>query len=99
MHNDLRVQGFSSSDRELRREIFLRIYRDPMFERWADMPDPPIRVFVEKGRVTLAGSVVSAVEKHVAGDIARGTLAFSVNNQVIVESERPSEDRKKDDAS
>jgi hyperosmotically inducible periplasmic protein len=99
VHNDLRVQGFSNSDRELRREVFLRIYRDPMFERWADLPDPPVRVFVDKGRVTLAGSVGSAVEKQVAGDIARGTLAFSVNNQVVVESERPSEDRKKDDAS
>ncbi len=99
VHNDLRVQGFSSGDRELLREIFLRIYRDPMFERWANTPDPPVRVFVEKGRVTLAGTVGSAVEKQVAGNIARGTLAFSVNNQVVVDSERPSEDRKKDDAS
>jgi len=99
VHNDLRVQGFSSGDRDLRREIFLRIYGDPMFERWASTPDPPVRVFVEKGRVTLAGTVGSAVEKQVAGHIARGTLAFSVNNQVVVESDRPSEGRKKDDAS
>jgi osmotically-inducible protein OsmY len=99
VHNDLRVQGFSSGDLNLRSEIFLRIYRDPMFERWANMPDPPVRVFVEKGRVTLAGTVGSAVEKQVAGHIARGTLAFSVNNQVVVEREQPSEDRKKDDAS
>jgi osmotically-inducible protein OsmY len=99
VHNDLRVQGFSTGDERLRREIFLRIYRDPMFERWANMPDPPIRVFVEKGRVTLAGTVGSKVEKQVAGHIARGTLAFSVNNQVVVENERPSEDRRKDDAS
>jgi osmotically-inducible protein OsmY len=99
VHNDLRVQGFSSGDERLRREIFLKIYRDPMFERWASMPDPPVRVFVEKGRVTLAGTVGSAVEKQTVGHIARGTLAFSVNNQVVVEGERPSEDRKKQDAS
>ena len=40
VHNDLRVQGFSSGDRELLREIFLRIYRDPMFERWASTSRP-----------------------------------------------------------
>ncbi|HEX9094240.1 MAG TPA: BON domain-containing protein [Coriobacteriia bacterium] len=99
VHNDLRVQGFSSGDRRLRSEIHFRIYSDPIFERWAGMPDPPVRVFVEKGRVTLAGTVGSNVEKVTAGAIARGTLAFSVNNQVQVESERPSADRKKDDES
>jgi osmotically-inducible protein OsmY len=99
VHNDLRVQGFSNGDRELRREIFLRIYRDPLFERWANVPDPPVRVFVEKGRVTLAGTVGSAVERQAVGHIARGTLAFSVNNQVMVENEIPAEDRRKNDAS
>jgi len=99
VHNDLRVQGFSTGDQRLLREIHLRIYRDPLFERWANLPDPPVRVFVEKGRVTLAGTVGSNVERVTAGTIARSTLAFSVNNQVLVESDVPSGDRKKDDAS
>jgi osmotically-inducible protein OsmY len=100
VHNDLRVQGFSSGDQRLLREIHGKIYADPIFERWAGRPDPPVRVFVERGRVTLAGTVASNVEKATAGSIASGTLAFTVNNQIVVESEaRRSEDRKKDDPS
>ena len=88
VHNDLRVQGFSSGDVTLRLQLYERIYRDPLFERWAGMPDPPVRVFVNRGRVTLAGLVGSAVEQAAVGMIARGTLAFSVNNQVQVEGDK-----------
>jgi osmotically-inducible protein OsmY len=88
VHNDLRVQGFSSGDVTLRLQLYERIYRDPLFERWAGMPDPPVRVFVNRGRVTLAGLVGSAVEQTAVGMIARGTLAFSVNNQVQIEGDK-----------
>jgi osmotically-inducible protein OsmY len=95
--NDLRVQGFSQGDVRLRLEIHEKIYRDPLFERWADLPDPPVRVYVSKGKVTLAGTVGSEVERVAAGMLARGTLAFAVNNQVQVEGEAArKEDRKKD---
>jgi osmotically-inducible protein OsmY len=95
--NDLRVQGFSQGDVRLRREIHAKIYGDPLFERWRDVPDPPVRVYVNRGRVTLAGTVGSAVEQATAGHIARGTLAFAVDNQVKVEGEDArKEDRKKD---
>jgi osmotically-inducible protein OsmY len=95
--NDLRVQGFSQGDVRLRREIHAKIYGDPLFERWRDLPDPPVRVYVNRGRVTLAGTVGSAVEQAMAGHIARGTLAFAVDNQVKVEGEDArKEDRKKD---
>jgi osmotically-inducible protein OsmY len=97
VRNDLRVQGFSSADVSLRRQIHESIYQDPLFERWRGLPDPPVRVFVERGRVILAGTVGSAVEQQAAGMIARGTLAFVVNNQVRVEGAgSASEDRKKD---
>jgi len=97
VHNDLRVQGFSQGDERLRREIFRKIYTDPLFERWAGLPDPPVRVFVDRGRVTLAGSVGSEVERVAVGMLARGTLAFTVNNQVKIEGEAErEEDRKKD---
>jgi osmotically-inducible protein OsmY len=95
---DLRVQGFANSDVELRLEIFTRIYTDPLFERYSANPiDPPIRVFVDRGRVTLAGTVSSKVEKAMAGHIARSTLAFSVDNRVQVRGEKArEEDRSKD---
>ncbi len=95
--NDLRVQGFSQGDVRLRLEIHTKIYSDPLFERWAGLPDPPVRVYVSKGKVTLAGTVGSEVERVAAGMLARGTLAFAVNNQVQVEGEAArKEDRKKD---
>jgi osmotically-inducible protein OsmY len=98
VHNDLRMQGFSSGDVALRWQVFQSIYRDPLFERYASLPDPPVRVFVDRGRVTLAGTVGSLVEQTAAGMIARGTLAFSVSNQVQVEGDAArKEDRKKED--
>lgn len=97
VHNDLRVQGFSQGDVRLRLEIHGKIYADPLFERWAGLPDPPVRVFVERGRATLVGTVGSTVEQVAAGMIARGTLAFTVNNQVKVEGDDArEEDRKKE---
>jgi osmotically-inducible protein OsmY len=96
VHNDLRLQGFSQGDERLRREIYTRIYGDVMFEQYRNRPDPPVRVFVDRGRVTLAGSVGSQVEQATVGMLARGTLAFTVDNQVQVENAAPAEDRKKD---
>ncbi len=94
--NNLRVQGFSQNDVRLREEINSKIYSDPLFERWRDQPDPPVRVYVNRGRVTLAGTVGSAVEQTAVGLIARGTLAFAVDNQVKVErEEKQKEDSKK----
>jgi osmotically-inducible protein OsmY len=94
--NNLRVQGFSETDVSLRREIHTKIYNDPLFEQWRDRPDPPVRVYVNRGRVTLAGTVGSVVERTAVDLIARGTLAFAVDNQVKVErEERQQEDRKK----
>jgi hypothetical protein len=65
-----------------------------MFERFAHQIDPPVRVFVDRGRVTLVGMVSSRVEQVSVGNIARGTLAFSVTNLVEVESDV---DKKKED--
>jgi osmotically-inducible protein OsmY len=95
--DNLRVQGFSQEDERLRREIYTKIYTDPLFDRWAGFPDPPVRIYVYRGRVVLAGTVGSAVEQAAVGHIARGTLAFSVVNEVQVEGEAArKEDRKKD---
>ncbi len=95
--NDLRVQGFSQGDVRLRREIYAKIYSDPLFERWTGLPDPPVRVFVDRGRVTLAGTVGSEVEQVAVGMLARGTLAFTVNNQVKVEGDGAREEERKKD--
>ena len=68
-----------------------RIYGDERFVQYASWVHPPIRIIVDKGRITLTGLVGSAVEQQLVGHIARGTLAFGVDNQVKLESDvRPS---------
>jgi osmotically-inducible protein OsmY len=97
VHNDLHLQGFAQEDVRLRAEIHRKIYSDGLFERWIGLPNPPVRVYVYRGRVTLAGTVATSLERTTVGLIARGTLAFTVDNQVRIEEEAGrKEDRKKD---
>ena len=58
-----------------------------MSERFASSANPPIHIVVENGNITLTGVVNSRVEKAVLETIARGVLAFRVDNQVQVESD------------
>ena len=94
LKSDISVQPLSSFDDRLRLELVRRIYGDERFVQYASWADPPIRILVDRGRVTLTGFVGSAVEQQVAGQIARGTLAFAVDNQLKLESERNVEPKK-----
>ena len=85
--NQIRVQPVSISDDRLRVQLYRRIYGNGMFQRYASFANPPIRIIVENGNITLTGLVNSRVEKAVLGSIARDTLAFRVDNQVQIESE------------
>ena len=48
-----------TSDREL--ASYARIYNDPMFSQYASWPEPPIRVFVDRGEEIARGQVVAEV--------------------------------------
>jgi len=85
--NQIRVQPVSIFDDRLRVQLYRRIYGNDLFQRYATFANPPIRIIVENGNITLTGIVNSAVEKAVLTSIARGTLAFKVDNLVQVESE------------
>ena len=85
--SEIRVQGVSFFDDRLRRELVYRIYGDERFVQYASWVHPPIRIIVDKGQITLTGVVGSAVEQQLVGHIARGTLAFGVDNQVKLESD------------
>jgi hyperosmotically inducible protein len=86
--NEIRVQPVSIFDDDIRRRLVRAIYGDWRFVQYAHRADPPIRIVVENGRVTLAGVVVSRVEQVLLGHIARqSVLAFDVKNEVQVESE------------
>lgn len=86
--NEIRVQPVSIFDDEIRYRLARAIYGDPRFVQYAHRADPPIRIVVENGRVTLAGVVASRVEQVLLGHIARqSALSFGVTNEVEVESE------------
>ncbi len=85
--NEIVVQPVSFFDDRLRAGLYRSIYGDEMFVRYAQQVNPPIRIIVDRGHVTLTGYVGSAVEQAVLGSIARQSLAFSVDNQVKVDGE------------
>ncbi len=94
IRNELRVAPSSTFDDRLRAELYRRIYGDDLFVRYSSWANPPIRIVVENGKVTLTGVVNDTVEQVKLGMIARGTLAFRVDNLVEVESEQPKEPAK-----
>jgi osmotically-inducible protein OsmY len=94
LDSEIRVQGIGGFDESLRRQLVRQIYGSQNFIQYANWPNPPIRIIVENGKVTLTGYVRSQVEQTLLTHIARQTLAFGVDNQVQVEG-RPVEEPKK----
>jgi osmotically-inducible protein OsmY len=88
IQNEIRVQSVSGFDSRLRWEAARAIYGDSRFSHYATWSNPPIRIVVEQGRITLTGVVSSPVEQAVVGHIARGLMSFGVENRVEVEGER-----------
>lgn len=91
VENEIKVQPTSIFDDRLRLQLVRAIYGDERFVQYAHRADPPIRIVVDRGRVTLYGTVASKVEQAVLGHIAREALAFGVDNQLEVEGEEPKE--------
>jgi hyperosmotically inducible periplasmic protein len=92
VRNEIRVQSVSLFDDQLRRQLYRAIYGDRLAP-YASMADPPVRILVDRGRVTLTGYVNSAVDQALLGHIARETLAFSVDNRIKVDGEERKEAR------
>lgn len=97
VRNEIAVQGVSSFDDSLRRQLYRRIYGsvDSVMGTYASMANPPVRIIVDKGKVTLTGYVSSPVQRTLVGNIARQTLAFEVTNRIQVDGEPPAADRQK----
>jgi osmotically-inducible protein OsmY len=93
--NEIAVQSASFFDERLRRQLYVAIYGDRLLP-FAGRPDGPVRIVVDNGRVTLAGWVNSEVDRQVFGHIARGTLAFQVENRIKVDGEPPEVDQPKE---
>jgi hyperosmotically inducible protein len=87
VRDDITVLPVSQFDDELRYRIARSIYNNSNFWNYAIMPNPPIHIVVEHGRVTLTGVVQSDVDRMLARSLATQFGAFSVTNALKTDAE------------
>lgn len=85
--NQIGVLPVSTFDDELRFRIARAIYSNSSFWNYAAMANPPIRIVVNRGRVSLEDVVQSNVERQLARSLASGFGAFEVKNQLKTDAE------------
>ena len=85
--NQIGVLPVSQFDDELRFRIARAIYGHSSFWNYAAMANPPIRVVVNRGRVTLEGVVQSNVERMLARSLASGFGEFELKNDLKTDAE------------
>jgi osmotically-inducible protein OsmY len=93
--NKIGVLPVSQFDDELRFRIARAIYGHSLFWNYANMVNPPIRIVVNRGRVTLEGVVQSNVERQLARSLAAGFGQFELKNALKTDAE-VREERKSD---
>lgn len=85
--NQIGVLPVSHFDDELRFRIARAIYSHSSFWQYAAMANPPIRIVVNNGHVSLEGVVQSNVERMLARSLASGFGAFDVKNDLKTDAE------------
>jgi hyperosmotically inducible protein len=85
--DQISVLPVSQFDDELRYRIARSIYNNSNFWSYAMMPNPPIHIVVERGRVTLTGVVQSEVDRALARSLATQFGALSVTNALKTDAE------------
>ena len=85
--DQIEVLPVSQFDDELRYRIARSIYNNSNFWNYAIMPNPPIHIVVEHGRVTLTGVVQSEVDRALARSLATQFGALSVTNSLKTDAE------------
>ena len=87
VNDQISVLPVSQFDDELRYRIARSIYNNSNFWNYAVMPNPPIHIVVEHGRVTLTGVVQSDVDRMLARSLATQFGALSVTNALKTDAE------------
>lgn len=87
----IQVQSVSQFDDRLRGQLFRQIYGSDRFVHFTNLANPPVRIVVDRGHVTLTGYVPTRVDQALLGHIARSTSAFKVDNLVQVDGEQDKE--------
>jgi osmotically-inducible protein OsmY len=87
VENKIGVLPVSHFDDELRFRIARAIYSHSSFWHYAAMANPPIRIVVNRGHVSLEGVVHSNVDRMLARSLASGFGAFDVKNGLKTDAE------------
>ena len=87
VRDQIGVLPVSQFDDELRVRIARSIYGNSNFWNYGIMPNPPIHIVVEHGRVTLTGVVQSEVDRMLARSLATQFGALSVTNALKTDAE------------
>ncbi len=83
--DNVKVSPVSGFDDRIRISALRAIYRDPVLGRYASDPAKPIRIVVDNGKLSLYGTVASAMDKQIAGIRANQVFGvFSVQNNLEV---------------
>jgi hyperosmotically inducible protein len=83
--DEINVLPTSIFDDELRIRIARAIYGQAALQRYAMVPEKPIRIIVDKGQVTLQGVVDNAMDKQISETQAKSVPGvFSVDNRLMV---------------
>ena len=87
VNNEVKVLPLSHNDDVLRMATYRAIYGHATMARYRLNPNPPIRIIVENGHVTLKGVVGSEMDRTIASMQANGVPgAFSVTNHLQIGS-------------
>jgi len=87
VRDQIAVLPASTFDDELRARIARAIYGNAMFWSYAMLPNPPIHIIVEHGRVTLTGLVRTSVDRALARALATQAPALSLTNNLKTDAE------------
>ena len=86
--NQIEVLPLSNFDDRIRFATYRAVYRQPGFDRLSLMANPPIRIIVKNGNVTLEGVVNNKGDATRAFIAANGVSnVFSVKNNLRIENE------------
>ncbi|MBI1356362.1 MAG: BON domain-containing protein [Acidobacteria bacterium] len=86
VENNIEFLPVSNFDDQIRVQLARALFTHPALDRYSLQANPPIRIIVRNGNVTLAGVVNREMEKNVAGVLANQIHGvFSVTNDLRVE--------------
>ena len=87
--NNIRELPLSSFDNQIRRQLTVQIARTGGLSRYLQGVNPPVRLIVDRGRISLEGYVDNRADANLMYITARGVPgAFDVENHLVVKNER-----------